>query len=64
MVNLVKSRNKWKKSFEEGNAPTQRVLIDYRNYRDTEDWRSTRAVEELCEYILYLERKCLDKGEE
>ena len=31
------------------------VLEDYRRNRNSEGWRASKAAEELCEYILYLE---------
>ncbi|WP_210498341.1 hypothetical protein [Vibrio crassostreae] len=55
MANLVKTRNKWRKEFEEGKKPFSPVLDDYRKNRDSEYWRVSRTAEVLLEYILYLE---------
>lgn len=53
-MNLVKSRNKMLDKFVEGYVP-KGVLDEYRIHRNSESWRRTIIVEELCEYILYLE---------
>lgn len=60
-MNLVKSRDKWKERFVNGEPPESKLLMDYRKYRDTEDWRATSAIEELLEYILYLERNQINE---
>jgi hypothetical protein len=52
-MNLVESRNKWKQGFSEGKTPA--FLNEYRDNRDSEEWRSSGFAEELCEYILHLE---------
>lgn len=57
-MNLVKSRNALKESFEKGEKPFSPVLDKYREKRDTEEWRTSLSAETLCEYILYLENKC------
>jgi hypothetical protein len=51
---LVEERNKWRKEFLESKRVPW-LLEEYKKNRDTELWRSTRVVEELCEYILHLE---------
>lgn len=53
---LVEERNLWKKEFEEGKKPVA-ILEDYRHNRDSNLWRTSRSVEQLCEYILFLEGK-------
>ncbi len=34
----------------------------YRLNRDSELWRATRQIEQLCEYILFLEDLLLEEG--
>jgi hypothetical protein len=53
-MNLVKSRNRMLDRFVDGYKP-EGLLQEYRTHRNSEHWRRTLAVEELCEYILYLE---------
>lgn len=55
-MNLVKTRNDMLGDFLKGERPYG-VLEDYRKYRNSEEWRTGLMVEELCEYILYLESK-------
>lgn len=43
-----------REDYESGLKPYG-VLEDYRRYRNSENWRVSRTVEELCEYILFLE---------
>lgn len=56
---LVEQRNNWRKELEEGRKPdvTWIYLDDYRKNRDSDSWRMASGVEQLCEYILYLEDK-------
>ena len=54
-MNLVKSRNEMLDRFIAGEQPRTCILTDYRKNRDSEYWRMSLSVEELCEYILYLE---------
>ncbi|MCY9870444.1 hypothetical protein [Vibrio barjaei] len=56
-MNLKSSRDELRAKYERGEKPFSPVLDNYRLYRDTEDWRSSLAVETLLEYILYLEQK-------
>lgn len=54
-MNLVNTREGWKKAFEDGFRP---MLLDkYVKHRGSEEWRSSSTTEQLCEYILYLEDK-------
>lgn len=63
-MNLVKSRDAMLNDYLNGEKPYG-VLEDYRRNRFSEDWRTSKAVEELCEYILYLEWALEnDKGSE
>lgn len=57
-MNLVASREKLRSSFENGEKPFSPPLDKYREFRNTENWRTSLGVETLCEYILYLEEKC------
>lgn len=60
-MNLVQDRNDMLEHFLKGGKP-HGILDDYRESRDSEYWRTSRVVEELCEYILYLERRLEDRG--
>ncbi len=55
-MNLIKQREAFFWEFMRGQKP-KGVLEDYRKNRNSEDWRTGLVVEELCEYILYLEGK-------
>jgi len=52
---LPDERYTWKHEIEQGFWHEPYVLQQYRANRDSNLWRSTREVEKLCEYILYLE---------
>lgn len=52
---LVKQRLKWLAKYKEGLKPSSSILEDYRKHRLSESWRTSRVMEELCEYIIYLE---------
>ena len=52
---LVASRDKMLERFTRGEKPLTVILVDYRENRNSEEWRMSVSVEELCEYILYLE---------
>ena len=54
MSTLVEERDKWRKEFESRKLDNS-LLNDYRKNRDSNEWRVSRVVEQLCEYILYLE---------
>ncbi len=58
---LLEERNRWRSEFAEGKSIDSPWLEDYRKNRDSELWRSTRAMEKLCEYVLYLEEKLHDQ---
>ncbi|QDP66510.1 MAG: hypothetical protein Tp1111DCM1126091_16 [Prokaryotic dsDNA virus sp.] len=53
----TESRDLWKEQFELGYTPSDIVLDDYRRHRDNPYWRVSSQVEQLCEYILYLEKE-------
>ena len=59
---LTDERNEWKKLLESGGQLNIYVLQQYRQNRDSNLWRSTREVEKLCEYILFLEGTLAMKG--
>jgi len=50
---ILDERNQWKRDFEKGFSHLW--LDEYRKNRDNPSWRSSRMMEQLCEYILYLE---------
>jgi len=52
---LVQERDGWRRDFEAGERPDSAILADYRKHRNSEYWRASRAMEKLCEYILFLE---------
>lgn len=56
-MSLVEERDSWRQMFEEGHKLDHHYMSQYRKYRDSELWRMSSAVEQLCEYILYLESK-------
>jgi hypothetical protein len=52
---LVEQRLQWLAKFKEGFRPSSSVLEDYRKHRLSNSWRASKGIEELCEYIIYLE---------
>lgn len=54
-MNLVEERNLLKLRFSLGNRPS--FMEHYEENRDSELWRSSLTIEELCEYILFLEEQ-------
>ncbi len=56
-MSLTEERNHWRKQMGSDTFQEPHYLTEYRINRDSDLWRSTRAVERLCEYILYLESK-------
>lgn len=52
---LRDERKSWRERFNGGFKPY--LLVDYIEHRESELWRSTRIMEQLCEYILWLEAK-------
>lgn len=52
---LLEERKQWRRAFEQGDKPTSPLLTDYRKGRNRESFRLSRVVEEICEYVLYLE---------
>jgi len=52
---LVASRDKMLERFIQGEKPLTVILVDYRENRNSEEWRMSVSVEEVCEYVLYLE---------
>lgn len=47
--------DKWKSEIEQGIWHEPYILQQYRINRNSNLWRSTREVEKLCEYVIYLE---------
>lgn len=56
-MNLVKSRDEIRALIEANDSLDNPVLNAYKLNRDSEMWRVSKVIEELCEYILYLEGK-------
>lgn len=56
MVGLVASRDSWAQRFEGGQRLVNPLLEKYREERNGENWRSSKLLEEIFEYVLYLER--------
>lgn len=54
LYGLVSERDAWLKKFSTTNEIPY-LLQEYKKHRNSELWRSTRVVEELCEYCLHLE---------
>jgi len=52
---LQDERYTWRQEIIHGIWYEPYVLQQYRAHRDSNLWRSTREVEKLCEYILFLE---------
>jgi hypothetical protein len=52
---LVEERLLWRKQFELGNHYTSSILEDYKRNRLSNSWRMSGYIEQMCEYILYLE---------
>jgi len=52
-MNLLHSRERWAEQFTAGVRP--KLVKKYELNRTSEHWRSSSVVEELCEYILFLE---------
>lgn len=57
-MNLKRDRDDFLHYFELFGKCDSDILADYKENRNSESWRTSRVVEELCEYILYLERRC------
>ncbi len=52
---LTDERNKWRRQIKAGLWHEPYILQQYRINRESNLWRSTREVEKLCEYVLFLE---------
>lgn len=48
-------RRHWRECFERGVRLPMYYLDEYRRNSKDSTWRSTRVLEQMCEYILYLE---------
>jgi len=57
---LTDERYIWRHEIQCGFWHEPLVLQQYRANRDSNLWRSTREVEKLCEYVLYLESLSLE----
>jgi len=56
-MNLVSERDKWKQEFEMGYNSKVVFLSTYKKERNNETWRTSRPLEHLCEYVMYLEKQ-------
>lgn len=56
-MNLKRDRDDFLDYFEFFGKCNSAILADYKENRNSESWRTSRVVEELCEYIIYLEGK-------
>ena len=56
-IGLIKERDNWKEDLIKSTWFEPDILRQYRENRNSELWRSTRQVEKLCEYILFLEEQ-------
>ena len=59
-MKLVQDRNDMLEHFLKGGKP-HGLLEDYRENRNSESWRVSRQVEELMEFILFLEKRLEEK---
>jgi len=59
-LKLVQDRNDMLEHFLKGVKP-HGLLEGYRENRNSESWRVSRQVEELMEYILFLEKRLEEK---
>lgn len=61
---LTDERHTWRYEIEHGLWHEPYVLQQYRENRESNLWRSTREVEKLCEYVLFLEDKLSKKTDD
>lgn len=59
-MNLVNSRNSWRKEYESGEKPCWPPYEEYVKNRDSEMWRTSSAVERFHEYVMWLENKVIN----
>jgi len=57
LITLTRERETWRWQMEQGKWAEPDIMTEYRKHRNTGLWRSTRVVESLMEYILFLESK-------
>lgn len=56
-MSLLSEREEWQEQYRRGGIGEPWLLQKYKKERATEEWRSTRLVEHLCEYAIYLENE-------
>lgn len=61
MIFAIDEREKWQKEFRNGKPCDSVWLGRHRKNRGKSDWRSTRELEMICEYIIYLEGKVMSE---
>lgn len=55
-MSLARERDQWRSEFRHGTRQRPYLMTMYEENRSNDLWRSTRTVEELCEYVLHLEQ--------
>lgn len=56
-VGLLDERKAWEHELKHNLWTEPFILEQYRKNRNSNEWRTTRQVERLCEYVLFLEKK-------
>lgn len=56
-MRLVKQRIKWEYEYAFGKPVEFQAFLDYKKYRDTEDFRLNASLENFMEYVISLENK-------
>ena len=56
-MSIIDERLAWRVSYEEGDRPDVFWLNEYEGFRLSEFERLSKRIEQLCEYILFLEDK-------
>ena len=54
-MTLVEERNSWRTEMRKGNFEPHPLYKEYLANRQSELWRSSRQLERIFEYIMYLE---------
>lgn len=54
-TSAIKQRMMWQEAFRNGEAVNSFYLREHKKNRNDPHWRTTRELEHLCEYIIYLE---------
>lgn len=62
-MDLVQERESWRKEMESGTFFVHHMYQSYKMNRNSPYWRSTKQLERLFEYIMYLEEQLKPKEE-